>query len=131
MVIDSSAVLAILLGEPERESFFRAIHADPVRLICAVNALESSTVIENRKGPSGGRELDLFIHRAGIEIVALTEAHFETARRAWRRFGKGNHPAALNIGDCCAYALSKTSGEPLLFKGADFVRTDVAIAPLP
>ncbi len=88
-------------------------------------------VIESRKGKAGGRELDLMFHRSGVEVVACTAEHFEVARDAWRRFGKGNHPARLNIGDCFAYALSQVSGEPLLFKGHDFGRTDVAVAPLP
>jgi ribonuclease VapC len=131
MVIDSSAVVAILLAEPERERFLEAIGADPVRLISSVNALEASMVVENRKHKAGGHELDLLFHRSKVEIVASTAEHFEVARDAWRRFGKGNHPASLNLGDCFAYALSQVSGEPLLFKGNDFGRTDVAVAPLP
>ena len=83
-------------------------------------------VVEARKGDSGGRELDLLLHRAEIEIVTFTADHFEMARHAWRKFGKGNHPAGLNFCDCCSYAISKISGEPLLFKGNDFSRTDVA-----
>jgi ribonuclease VapC len=128
MVIDSSAVLAILLAEPEQERFLQAIGAAPVRLISSVNALESSMVIENRKGKTGGRELDLLLHRSGVEVVASTAEHYEVARDAWRRFGKGNHPASLNIGDCFAYALSQVSGEPLLFKGNGFPKTDVTPA---
>jgi ribonuclease VapC len=128
MVIDTSALLAILLGEPDAEAFAAAIEADPKRLLSAATALEAAIVIEARKGPSGGRELDLLLHRAQVDIVAFTEAHAEIARAAWRQFGRGNHPAALNFGDCCAYALSKTSGEPLLFKGADFSQTDVSNA---
>lgn len=128
MVIDSSAVLAILLAEPERERFFQAIAADPVRLISSVNALEASMVIENRLREAGGRELDLLFHRSGVEVVACTAEHFDVAREAWRRFGKGNHRASLNLGDCFAYALSQVSGEPLLFKGDDFSKTDVTPA---
>jgi ribonuclease VapC len=128
MVIDSSAVLAILLVEPERDRFRQAISADPVRLISSVNALEASMVIESRKGKAGGRELDLLFYRSGVEVVPSTAEHVEVAREAWRRFGKGNHPARLNIGDCFAYALSQVSGEPLLFKGDDFSRTDVRSA---
>lgn len=125
MVIDSSAVLAILLQEPEAESFARAISADPVRLISAISFLEAAIVIEARKGPAGGRELDLLLHRGKIEIVSFTPEHAEIARAAWLSFGKGRHAAGLNMGDCCSYALSRISGEPLLFKGADFLRTDV------
>jgi ribonuclease VapC len=125
MVIDTSALIAILFGEPEAESFARALAADPKKLISAFNALESGIVVEARKGEAGGRELDLLLHYARIEIVAINVEQVELARSAWRTFGKGNHPAGLNIGDCCAYALAKYSGEPLLFKGDDFSQTDV------
>jgi ribonuclease VapC len=125
MVLDTSALMAILLREKEAESFARAIAADPKRLISAFNWLESAMVIEAKKGEAGGRELDLLLHRAQIETVAMNPDQAEIARRAWRLYGKGNHPAGLNIGDCCAYALAKYSGEPLLFKGGDFTRTDV------
>ena len=125
MVVDTSALIAILLGEPETESFVRALAGDPKRMISAFNALESGIVIEARKGEAGGRELDLFLHRARIEIIALNSDHVEIGLSAWRKYGKGNHPAGLNIGDCCAYALAKYSGEPLLFKGKDFSQTDI------
>jgi ribonuclease VapC len=125
MVIDTSALVAILLGEPEAESFAFAIAGDHKRLISAFAALETGIVIEAKKGESGGRELDLLLHQARIEIVPLTAEHFEIARAAWRRYGKGRHPAGLNIGDCCSYALAKCAGEPLLFKGDDFSRTDI------
>ena len=124
MVIDTSALIAILLNESERDVFVDAISADPVKLISAVNALETAMVIEARKREAGGREFDLLLHRAGIDIVPFTQEQFEEARRVWRKYGKGNHPAGLNLCDCCAYALSATSGEPLLFKGNDFPRTD-------
>jgi ribonuclease VapC len=125
MVVDTSAVIAILLGEPETESFVQALANDPKRMISAFNALESAIVIEAKKGEAGGRELDLVLHRARIEIIALNSEQVELALTAWRKYGKGNHPAALNIGDCCAYALAKYSGEPLLFKGEDFSQTDI------
>ncbi len=125
MVVDTSALIAILLGEPETESFVRALAGDPKRMISAFNALESGIVIEARKGEAGGRELDLFLHRARIEIIALNSDQVEIGLSAWRKYGKGNHPAGLNIGDCCAYALAKYSGEPLLFKGKDFSQTDI------
>ncbi len=127
MVIDSSALIAILLGEPEAEAFAHAIAKDPRRLVSVFSILEAGIVIEAKKGDAGGRELDLLIHRAGMEPVALDEAQVELARHAWRAFGKGRHPAGLNIGDCCSYALSKHSGEPLLFKGAGFSKTDIDI----
>ena len=125
MVVDTSALIAILLDEPETESFVRAIAHDPKKMMSAFNALESAIVIEAKKGEAGGRELDLLLHRAQIEIVVLNSDQVELARTAWRKFGKGNHSAGLNIGDCCAYALAKYSGEPLLFKGEDFSRTDI------
>ena len=128
MVIDTSALIAILLNEPEALPFASAIAADSRRLLSAASALETGIVIEARKGPSGGREFDLLLHRARVEVVPLTAAQVEIARDAWRRFGRGNHPAGLNFGDCCAYALSKSSGEPLLFKGRDFGRTDIRSA---
>lgn len=125
MVIDSSAVLAVLFQEPEAELFASAISDDPMRLMSTVSLLEAAIVMEARKGPAGGRELDLLLHKARIEIVSFNSEQAEIARDAWLRFGKGRHSAALNIGDCCSYALSRSSGEPLLFKGTDFTRTDV------
>ena len=128
MVIDTSALIAILFGEPEALSFSRAVADESRKLISAFNALETGIVVEARKGETGGRELDLLLHRAQIEIVAMNADQAELARAAWRKYGKGNHPAGLNIGDCCAYALAKYSGEPLLFKGNDFGQTDIRAA---
>jgi len=125
MVIDTSAVLAIFLAEPERQKFLELIREDGSRLISAANALETAIVLETRRGIAAGREFDLFLHRLGIEIVSVDGDQVEVARAGWRRFGKGRHPASLNFGDCFAYALSKTSGEPLLAKGNDFSKTDV------
>ena len=125
MVVDTSALMAILLGEPETRTFARLLAGDAKKLMSSFNALECSIVIEARKGEAGARELDLLIHRTRIEIVPLTTDHIEIALNAWRTFGKGNHPAGLNIGDCCAYALARYSGEPLLFKGNDFDQTDI------
>ncbi len=125
MVIDSSALLAILFEEPEQADFSEAMEGGWPHLLSAVNALEAALVVESRKGATGGRELDLLLHRGRVDIVPFTEEHFEIARQAWRKYGKGNHTAGLNLADCCAYALSKSSGEPLLFKGNDFKQTDV------
>ena len=125
MVIDSSAVLAILLKEPEAPDFARSIESDPTRLLSAVSFLEAAVVIETRKGLMGGRDLDLLLHRGRIDVVAFDDAQAEVARQAYRRFGKGRHPAGLNFGDCCSYALAVTSQEPLLFKGDDFSKTDL------
>ncbi len=128
MVVDASAVLAILFNEPERDRFARAVADAGVRLLGAVNALEAAVVVGARKGPAGGRELDLLLHHADIEIVDFDHAKWRLAREAYDRFGKGKHPAGLNLGDCCAYALARHAGEPLLFKGTDFPRTDVTAA---
>ncbi len=125
MVLDTSAIIAILLGESEAEAFAIAIANDSKRLMSAFSALEAGVVIEAKKGEAGGRELELLLHRLQIEIVALDHEQTESAKAAWREYGKGRHPAGLNIGDCCAYALSKISGEPLLFKGDDFSKTDL------
>jgi len=88
------------------------------------NALETSIVVESRGGTEAVTELDAFFESTGMELADVTATHLALARRAWRRFGKGNHPAALNFGDCFAYALAEATGEPLLFRGDDFVRTD-------
>jgi ribonuclease VapC len=127
MVVDSSAVLAILFCEPERSQFLKLIDESQTRLISAAGALESAMVLEHRHGIAGGDELDIFLHRAAIEIVSVDSEQFSVARQAWRKFGKGRHPAALNFGDCFAYALSKVSSEPLLAKGTDFQKTDAQL----
>lgn len=125
MVIDTSALLAILLDEPERRSFNEAIEAAESRVISAATFVEASIVIEARFGAEGLRDLDLFVERALIEVVAVDVAQAQEARRAFSRFGKGRHPAGLNYGDCFAYALAMVLSEPLLFKGDDFGQTDV------
>ena len=125
MVLDTSALLALLLDEPEGEEFRAAVEEDATRLVSAANLLEAALVIEARKGEPGGRELDALIQKAEVVVVPVDAEHVSEARRAYRRFGKGRHPAGLNFGDCFAYALSVASGEPLLFKGSDFSRTDV------
>ena len=129
MVLDTSAVLAILLNESEAPAFGLAIELDPIRLISAASLVETSIVIEARVGEAGGRELDLLLHKAAIEVVAVDTVQAELARHAYRQFGKGRHPAGLNYGDCFAYALAQSAGEALLFKGGDFTQTDVAVVP--
>jgi ribonuclease VapC len=128
MVVDSSAVLAILFNEAERDTFSDALADAGVRLMSSVNALEAAVVVSSRKGSSGAMELDLLLHRAEFEVVPFTADHFRLARDAYERYGKGRHPAGLNLGDCCAYALARHTGEALLFKGDDFTRTDVVPA---
>jgi len=125
MVIETSVIVAILFGEAEAEVFAELIEADPVRLVSVASALEASIVVESELGAEGGRELDGLFQTAGIMIEPVTLEQLAAARHAFRHFGKGRHPAALNFGDCFSYALSKTTGEPLLFKGEDFTRTDV------
>ena len=128
MVVDSSAVLAILFNEPERDLFSEALVAGRVRLMSSANALETAVVVSSRKGPGGAREFDLLLHRAEFEVVSFTPDHLRLARDAYERYGKGRHPAGLNLGDCCAYALARHTGYPLLFKGDDFPRTDIVPA---
>jgi ribonuclease VapC len=127
MVIDTSAILAIFLGEPERDRFVELLNQSDTRFFSAGNALETAIVLEARRGESVIRELDLFVHRTGMEIITVDVEQVEIARAAWRRYGKGRHPAGLNFGDCFAYALAKVSGEPLLATGSDFVQTDIVI----
>jgi ribonuclease VapC len=126
MVLDTSALLALLLDEPEAEGFRAAVEEETARLVSAATLLETALVIEARKGEPGGRELDLLIHKAEIVVVAVDAEQVSEARRAYRRFGKGRHEAGLNVGDVFAYALARTSGEPLLFKGDDFAKTDIS-----
>jgi len=126
VVIETSAVLAILDAEPEAAAFAEAIERDPVRLVSAASVLEASIMVVARHGDAGARELDLFLLKAQAEVVPVTAEHAALGRDAYVRYGKGRHPAGLNLGDCFAYALARASGEPLLFKGGDFGRTDVA-----
>ena len=125
MVIDSSAIVAILFAQAEADSFAIAIESDPIRLIATPTLLETAIVVQHQLEDDGSRELDLFIHTVGIELVPFGVDHYRVARDAFRRYGKGRHPAGLNYGDCFSYALSQTSGEPLLYKGSDFAKTDV------
>jgi ribonuclease VapC len=125
MVIDTSAIVAIALNEPEATEFEERIADDPVRLISAATAHEATIMLETRLGDAGGREFDLWLHKIGVEVVPVDAEQMDAARRAWRRYGKGRHPASLNFGDCFSYALALTRGEPLLFKGDDFTRTEI------
>ena len=128
MIVDSSALLAVLNREPDAERYEAAIlTAAPCRMSVA-NLLEVSIVVEGRGGSEAGHELDAFLESADIQPASVTAEHLEVARQAWRRFGKGRHPAALNFGDCFAYALARVAGESLLFKGNDFSRTDIPAA---
>ena len=129
MVIDTSALAAIFFGEPERQKFLSAITSAPARMISAATVLETGIVLESRLGDAAGREFDLFAIRANLQIIPVDAEQADLARSAWRRFGKGRHAAALNYGDCFAYALAKWTGEPLLAKGTHFASTDIAVLP--
>lgn len=129
MIIDSSALLAILRGEPEAENCARAIEKAAKRRISAANFLETAIIIDASRDPVASRRFDDLLRKAAVAIEPVTHAQAEVARAAYRDFGKGSgHPAKLNFGDCFAYALAKASGEPLLFKGNDFGYTDVVPA---
>ena len=128
MVIDTSAVAAILFGEADGPVFADAIEKASTKLISAVTRVEMSLVIEGRKGVAGQALLERFLTRAGAEVSAVTPYHATLAIDAFREYGKGRHKAGLNIGDCFAYSLSKATGLPLLFKGEDFAQTDVRSA---
>jgi len=127
MVIDASALIAILLDEAEGEGFGQLIVDSQVRLLGAVSWLEAGIVAESRLGRRGTDRLEQLLAKLGPDIVGFTIEHAKLALEAWRRFGKGRHPAALNFGDCCTYALCRATGEPLLAKGVDFPRTDVKL----
>jgi ribonuclease VapC len=124
MVIDTSAVIAILLAEEDAERYARAIELAVQPRMSAASYVEAAVVIDNRGDVVARREFDRFIRRAGIEVVAVSLEQAEIARQAYRDFGKGRHPAGLNFGDCFSYALAKLIDEPLLFKGTDFSLTD-------
>lgn len=128
MVIDTSAIIAILENEALARRLSIAIKGASVRRISAASLLEASIVIYARMRDHGDRELDLLIHRMQVDIIPVTIEQVELARSAFRKYGKSQHPACLNFGDCFSYALSVSLAEPLLFTGNDFGRTDVDIA---
>jgi len=125
MVVDSSALIAILQKEPERVVYIQALSSSPTNLLAAPTLVEAAMVAEKRKGDVGRRELDLLIQKSGLTVVAFDEAQAELARIAWRTYGRGRHRAALNFGDCCSYALAKHMNDTLLYKGNDFSLTDI------
>ena len=125
MVIDTSALLAILQREPEREAFLSAIESAGIRVISTASAVETGMVVLARSAEDGLAIIQALMSDLQVEKVAFTADHVEIAIDAFRRFGKGRHPAGLNFGDCFSYALAKSTGEPLLFKGEDFSQTDI------
>ncbi len=129
MIIDTSALIAILRDEPEARRFAEAIEAATARRISAVTYVELAAVIDGGRDPVARRLVDQLLDAAHIVIEPVTEAQARIAREAYRDFGKGSgHAAGLNFGDCFAYALAKATGEPLLFKGDDFSQTDIVAA---
>jgi ribonuclease VapC len=127
MVVDTSAVVAILRQESGAESLLRRLTAAGSRRISAANLLEAAIVLESKSGERGGEQLDLFLTRAQIEVEPVTAEQVRIARKAWRRYGKGSsHAARLNFGDCFSYALAQSLGEELLYKGSDFAHTVIA-----
>lgn len=128
MVLDTSALVAVLLDEPARPALTRAIAESRVRSLSSATLVETGLVIESRLGEAGGRELDLLLHRAEMRVIPVDAEQAEVARSGWRRYGKGRHPAGLNYGDCFSYALAVVRDEPLLFIGEDFGKTDVRVA---
>jgi ribonuclease VapC len=125
MVVDSSAILAILFGEPEGDRYLDALCSGERLFMSALNRLEIAIVVEARKGAAGAESLRKLMAHAEIEVLPLDASQAEIALYAWRTYGKGRHPASLNLGDCAAYALAKTLNQCLLYKGDDFARTDV------
>jgi ribonuclease VapC len=128
MVIDTSAVLAILQNETERRAINEAVEAADTRAMSVATLVESSIVLESRYGPDGVRDLDLYLAKAQVALVSVDAEQAHLARDAFRRYGKGRHRAGLNFGDCFSYALARSLAEPLLFKGDDFAQTDVVAA---
>ncbi len=131
MILDSSAILAVLFNERDAERYAQAIVQADSRRASAATFVEVAIVVAAQAGDAGSVQLDAFLRRAGILIEPVTEEQAHMARQAFIDFGKGRNSAGLNFGDCFSYALAKASGEPLLFKGKDFAGTDVRAAPLP
>ena len=126
MIVDTSAVIAILRDEPDADSFAEAIENARIRRISAVNFVEAAAVIEGSRNPIANRKFDEFLRDAGLKVEPVSLEQAQIAREAYRDFGKSTgHPAKLNFGDCFAYALAKAMNEPILFKGQDFKHTDL------
>ena len=128
MIIDTSALIAILHAEPEANDFIEIIGAAEICHVSAVSLLEAGIVTQAEKGAGGLHDLDAFLKKSPITVEVFTEEQAFLACKAYAAYGKGNHPARLNFGDCASYALAKLYGEPLLFKGTDFSQTDVEAA---
>jgi len=127
IVADTSALVAIVLGEDDAEEYAERITRERT-LVSAVSVLETGIVVETKQGPAATRDLELLLGRANIAVAPFDENHARVAIDAWRRFGKGRHPAALNFGDCAVYATARLANAPLLYKGNDFSQTDITAA---
>ncbi|MER9882108.1 type II toxin-antitoxin system VapC family toxin [Mesorhizobium sp. M0118] len=125
MVIDTSAVVAILRSEPEAARLERALVSDPIRLIPATCVLEARMVLVSRRGEHALAEIDLWLRKIEADIIPVDSELVDLATQGWLTYGKGHHPAALNFADCLSYALAKRADEPLLFVGKDFSQTDI------
>lgn len=126
-VVDSSVLVAVVLGEDDAGSYTASLRSTPVS-VSTVSVVESCMVVEARQGPEAGRDLAELMRELAVAVVPVDQRQADLAIRAWRRFGKGRHPASLNLGDCFSYALAEALGEPLLFKGDDFTQTDIRSA---
>jgi ribonuclease VapC len=127
IAVDTSALVAIVFGEHDAERHLSALRGEATSL-STVSLVEATMVVEARQGADAGRDLLLLVEGAIDEVVPVDEHHAAAAAMAWRRFGRGRHPAGLNFGDCFSYALARTAGIPLLFKGEDFTQTDIESA---
>lgn len=127
IAVDTSAVVAVVLGEPDAERYLAALQATETKM-SLVSMVEAAIVVESRQGADAARDLRLLVDGAIDDLVPVDASCSEAAIAAWRRFGKGRHPAALNFGDCFAYAVAQLEGLPLLFKGDDFSQTDLRVA---
>jgi ribonuclease VapC len=131
MIVDSSALAAVIFGEEDRRVYIEALSGPERKYMSSVNFLEIGIVAESRKGEAGAKALGRILSESEIDVVAFDSGQAEIALDAWRRYGKGRHKAGLNLGDCTSYALAKISNEPLLFKGEDFSETDAATLRFP
>jgi ribonuclease VapC len=129
MIIDTSALIAVLEQEPEAERIAPTLAFAPERMLSAANLVEVGIAMQARRSDDGARDLDLLLAKLRVDIITVTAIQADIARKAFRRYGRGRHAANLNFGDCFAYALAKDKSAPLLFKGNDFGRTDVMVAP--
>jgi len=128
MIIDTSALVAVLDQELEAERIVRTLASAPERILSAANLVEVGIVMQARRGDDGARDLDLLLAKLRVDVAVVTANQADIARKAFRRYGRGRHAANLNFGDCFAYALAKDTSAPLLFKGDDFGQTDVMVA---